>query len=1491
MEVKSNQYTGFEVAIIGIACRVSEAETWREFWDNLKNSRESLLSFETQTLNNNDKREERHQKKIVGVGSSLKRKEFFDSAFFDYTPEEAMFLSPQNRIFHECVWEALEDAGYDPEQTSGSIGIYSGASDDLNWRVHSTILNHQNQAIPEFVLKHLNNKDFMNSQVSYKLNLKGPSITTQTACSSSLVAVHMACKALLFGETNLAIAGGVSLSTDILKGYEYQDGSILSADGHCRSFDERSSGTVGGEGIGMVVLKKLKNAIADRDHIYAIIKGSAVNNDGRRKVGYTAPSIDGQIECIKLAQKISKVESASIGYIETHGTGTKLGDSIEITALNTAFKDYEGLPCPIGAVKTNIGHLDAAAGVIGLIKTALSLKFKQITPTLHFEKADKLVDFQSGPFYVNTELAQWDGNGTWPLRAGINSFGVGGTNAHVILEEPPVALSNEPGSDVNILVFSAKTDFALNGLNKRLADFVKENEHVDLSDMAYTMAVGRKAFPYRKAIVFEGREQLLASLNIQSPESQSVRNKLQKIVFMFPGQGSQYSRMGLDLYQHNKLFARYMDEGFSILNTLVGKDLKEVIFSPNCDLINETRYAQPLIFLLEYSLAQVMIAYAGLPDFMLGHSIGEYVAACISGVIGFNDALKLVVKRGELMYNLPQGSMLSLSMGEDQARKYLNDRISLAAVNGPEQVVLSGDDDAIDEVVNLLAKDNLVSVRLRTSHAFHSFMIDPITDLFEKEIGHVELNRPGIPFISNLTGRLIDDEDAMLAKYWAKHMRQAVNFSGGIKFLLEQVTNPVFVELGAGHSLSSLLNQHVFQNKKHVVVNVLPSVKQEVNDHSFFLNSLGKLWTKGITVKWNVFWEHERRQRISLPTYCFDETKYTAEVDPYGMLLQSNNASAIERKSDVGDYFYGIGWKQLLGGADFKADLTDARVMIFSDNHGLTELLMASMSLDVNQSVIVKSGEYYNQISQNEYCINPLSENELKKLFDELQNVGFKPTKIIYLWSFEPGEPANLPLSDLKINYETILNIARYNVLAFPLSVLQLEIVSNGWYKVLGDESIKPVKSLSLGIVKVLPLEFANISCRAIELLDLSADSVSSLIKELNRDITDQEVAVRGMRRYGKFFEKINLGNIDDAPVLKYGGTYLITGAGGGLGKLIAEFLAESFHANLILIGRSNVKSDFISRLTQLGAKVIYIQSDVANQVEVSLGIRNAEDVFGKVNGVVHAAGLADTAGVILNRTIEDDIKVFEAKITGTDVLHTVFERTSLDFFVNFSSQNASLPNVGQVAYVGANLVLDAVAERGLTDYPNISIQWSTVRDTGMATDLSKRVPVSELNSFLKFCVNPEEVVPVFLRALHLKIPTLIISTSDFVQLFSIRERALKQENHFLNQETETTGNRSQRPELSTNYVEATTETEARMKQLFEDFFGIEDVGAQDSFFELGGDSLKAMVFLQKVNKVFNVEVAIKELFEANTVIDISGLVDERLWLARNIAMDNEIIL
>nr|WP_318528447.1 non-ribosomal peptide synthetase/type I polyketide synthase [Plectonema radiosum] len=884
------QHHQSDIAIIAMSGQFPKAQDIDSLWNNLCNGIESISFFSEQEmvaegvnikwLNN---------PKHVRASGVLSDIELFDAYFFGYSPKEAELIDPQQRLFLECAWSAIEKAGYDPENYKGLIGVYAGCGGN-DYLLKNLYPNREILELNDFDdLSFGNAPDHLATRVSYKLNLRGPALNIQTACSTSLVAVHLGCQSLLNGECDMAIAGGVSIHLPQKTGYLYQEGLILSPDGHCRAFDAKAKGTVGGNGVGIVVLKRLADAIADGDCIHAVIKGSSINNDGSLKVGYTAPSIDGQAAVISQAQAVAGIDPDTITYIEAHGTATPLGDPIEITALTQAFRastQKKGF-CAIGSLKTNVGHLNTAAGVAGLIKTVLALKYKLLPPSLHFEQPSPQIDFANSPFYVNTKLSPWETNGT-PRRAGVSSFGMGGTNAHIVLEETPAEFeykiqgTGEPGRKFQLLILSAKTERALDTATANLVEHLTHHPDINLADVAYTLGVGRKAFNYRRILVCSDREDAVNTLSTQDPKrifTNVQEPKHRPVAFMFSGQGSQYVNMAGELYQEESAFRENIDLCAELLKPHLGLDLRDVLYPSEelaeqaAEQLKQTAIAQPALFTIEYALAKLWMSWGVHPKAAIGHSIGEYVAACLAGVFSLSEALSLVAARGQLTQQMPPGSMLAVPLPQQQVQPLLNNKLSLAAINGSSLCTVSGATDAIEALQQQLLAQGVECRRLHTSHAFHSQMMEPILETFTEQVKKVNLKPPQIPYISNVSGTWITAEEATNPNYWARHLRQTVLFSSGLQRLLQE-QDFILLEVGPGRTLSAIAKKHVDKAAEQVILSSLRHPQDQQSDVAFLLNALGRLWLAGIQVDWAGFYAGSQRHRLPLPTYPFERQRY-----------------------------------------------------------------------------------------------------------------------------------------------------------------------------------------------------------------------------------------------------------------------------------------------------------------------------------------------------------------------------------------------------------------------------------------------------------------------------------------------------------------------------------------------------------------------------------------------------------------------------------------
>ncbi|KYC36603.1 beta-ketoacyl synthase [Scytonema hofmannii PCC 7110] len=1501
-----------EIAIIGIAGSFPKAKTLSEFWQNLRDGVEAISCFgDEELITSGIDLGVINEPNYVKISAVLEDTEFFDAAFFSFNPREAEITDPQHRIFLECAWEALENAGYDSTRYTSRIGIYAGASFN---NYYSLDLNRDRMGSAQCYQTVIgNDKDFLTTRVSYKLNLTGPSITVQTACSTSLVATTLACQSLLNYQCDMALAGGVSIHVPQKTGYLYEHGGTLSPDGRCRAFDAKAQGTTIGNGVGVVVLKRLGDAIADGDCIYAVIKGSAINNDGSGKVGYTAPSVNGQAEVIAEAMMLAGVEPETISYIEAHGTGTALGDPIEIAALSQVFRSStqkKGF-CAIGSVKTNIGHLDAAAGIAGLVKTVLALKHKQIPPSLNFEQPNPKIDFANSPFYVNTQLAEWKAEST-PRRAGVSSLGIGGTNAHVILEEAPTLTPSSPSRPIQLLVLSAKTDSALETATENLVQHLKQHPDVNLADVAYTLQVGRAEFDHRRVLVCQDIKDATSALQLRDPQrifTRLVEGSDRPIVFMFPGQGAQYVDMGKELYQSEPIFREQVDLCCQLLQPHLGLDLRALIYPKESESkaaakkLQQTDVTQPALFIIEYAVAKLWMSLGISPGAMIGHSIGEYVAACLAGVMSLEDALTLVAIRGRLMQQMPVGAMLSVSQTAAEIKTLLNENLSLAASNAPSLCVVSGTHNAVDTIYEQLAASGVECRRLHTSHAFHSVMMEPIIEPFIKEVKKVQLNPPQIPFISNVTGTWITAEQATDPNYWARHLRQPVQFATGISTLLQE-PDRILLEVGPGRTLCTFAQKH----SDSPALCSLRHPKEKQSDVVFVLNTLGKLWLYGVQVDWSGFYAHEHRHRLPLPTYPFERQRYWIE-DYKQRPDNSGKSVSLGKKPDIADWFYWPLWKQSIPPILLKQKelvTHSSCTLVFIDECGLGEELVKRLQLDGQDVITVKEGSKFTKLSECAYSLNAGQRDDYDALLNELVAQDKTPKTIVHLWSVTSVGHTQSGLEGVdkaqEKGFYSLLFLAQALGKQHITDEVQIAVISNNMQSVIGEEVLCPEKATLLAAVKVIPQEYSNISCRSIDVVIPKEVSwqeeklVDLLLNELGTQSSDIVIAYRGFNRWVQTFEPVQLEEAKGgASRLRQGGVYLITGGLGGIGLALASHLAKAVQAKLVLIGRSafpapeeweqwlatHDEKDSVSRkiqkvkeLEELGAKVLVFSADVANLEQMQFAIAKAQELFGQINGVIHSAGVADYAGVISRRTRETTESIMAPKVRGTLVLDSLLKDVKLDFLILCSSLSSIIyrKKFSEVGYCAANEFLDAFAyhktnkERTFT----VSINWTDWQDVGMSVEAVKRLvekqDISDNKSLLMDAVLPSEGIEVFQRILNSTVPRIAVLTQDLTTLIE-RDRNFNAQALLESLgKTNLSKPAHPRPELSNACVAPRNETEQTIADIWQKLLGIELVGIYDNFFELGGDSLIIVQVRSQLQKVFKQDLLTTDLFEYPTV-------------------------
>jgi acyl transferase domain-containing protein/acyl carrier protein len=1520
------------IAVVGIAGRFPNARNVGEFWRNLRDGVESLENFSDADLAAlGISAELLANPSFVKAGSALERAADFDAAFFGVNPREAEVMDPQQRIFLETAWEALEDAGYDVDRLSVPVGVFAGTT--MNTYVIANLLANPTVLAATGAYQAMigNDKDFLATRVSYKLNLRGPSFTVQTACSTSLVAVHLACESLLTQQCDMALAGGVSISFPQRTGYLYQEGMIMSPDGKVRPFDAKGGGIRAGEGAGLVVLKRLEDAIADGDVIRAVILGTAINNDGAQKIGYTAPSVDGQAEAIAAAQSVAEVDPTTITYVEAHGTSTPLGDPIEIAALTKVFRKHTDARqyCAIGSVKSNIGHLDAAAGIAGLIKTVLSLEHGEIAPSLNFETPNPQIDFAASPFFVNSHLRPWDASaGGGVRRAGVSSFGIGGTNAHAVLEEaPPIDKGPAPVAE-QLLVLSARTPAALDVARERLGAWLGEHPDANLANVAYTLQIGRRVFEHRAFVLADSvahAQKALGAPNLREFERGHGELGVRSVAFMFSGQGSQYPGMGWDLYRTEPVFQAAMDACAQWLQKDLGLDLRAAIYPEfaaangnpqiTADQLNDTRWTQPALFAVEYSAAKLWEHWGVVPQAMIGHSIGEYVAACLAGVFSLEGALSIVAARGALMQEMDAGAMLAVQLTEAQITAHLADQISLAAVNAPGMCVVSGPTPAIAALERKLESLAVSTRRLLTSHAFHSSMMEPAVAPFVATIESHTLSPPRIPFVSNVTGTWISAEQATDPQYWGQHLRGAVRFADGVKTLARD-PNRLFVEVGPGNVLKTLASQTLGVIGDAVLTS-LPHPRERVPSDSFARRTLGRVWLAGAPVSWGADNAASRNaRRVSLPTYPFESKRFWVEPVAREALAAAAIAGVAPpttaRRNDIADWFWLPSWQRsdtLAARAAVGKRLARGRWLAFSDDSQPAVAILEEVTNLGAKIVRVHRGDAFAVIGPDRYAVRP----DVREDYDDLMAAVLKTESIdgiLHLWnagSVNSGAAVDPALGRRDGFYSTMYLAQALGDVALS-GALPVLIVSTDMQRVLGAESLRVERTLLLGPVLVMSQDLPNLRSRSIDLAgaDWSAREArtiaAALLGEAALKNSANQVAYRSGYRWEQAMAATRLEPAPtDAVPLRERGVYLITGGTGGLALAMARHLAATLKARLVLTARSVPTSEAriraIQELEQLGAEVMVAAADVADEPAMADVIAKARTRFGAIHGVMHAAGLPGL-GILPLKTAAAAELVLRPKVEGTLVLDRLLAGADLDFLVLFSTINTAFGWHGTTDYSSANAFLDAFAQAGIARCSRrvIAINWGTWREVGMAADLAAQRGDAE-NPLWQTAIGPQEGSEALQRALASGLTQVFITPRPMPELIADIAKATRhlqardpgqtndpsdgaQTTQAANPQTGSA--RYERPDIGTAYVAPRDEEEEKLASIWGELLGIQPVGAEDNFFDLGGHSLLATRVLARVQDLFKVRLPMRVIFETPTIAGLAEHVRASLWASES---------
>lgn len=1496
------------IAIVGLDGRFPGANNVEEFWGNLCAGVESVVFYsDAELLEAGIDPALLRDPNYVKAGAPLEGKDLFDASFFGYSPREAEIIDPQQRLFLECAWHALENAGYDPEKFAGRIGVYAGVSMSgymFNLISHPNII----ESLGEFQLSTGVNKDHLTTRVGYRLNLRGPCVTVQTACSSSLVAVHMACQSLLSGECDMVLAGGASLSTEFKSGYLYRPGLIASPDGHTRPFDAMAVGSVFGDAVGVVVLRRLEDAVFDGDIIHAVIRGSAVNNDGAMKVGFTAPSVDGQSEVIVEAMNIARVEPDSISYVETHGTGTPLGDLIEMTALTQAYRaatDRTGF-CAIGSVKANVGHTDAAAGVVGLIKTALALKHRLIPPSLHFDQPNPNIDFGASPFFVNTKLRKWEQNGAGPRRAGVSSFGIGGTNAHVILEEwiAPAEQRTDNGES-KLIVLSARTETALETMTDNFARDMSEHE-MSLDDLAYRLHVGRREFAHRRMVVADSVADAVHALESRDARRVLTANvgvEAREVVMMFPGQGVQYVGMGEQLYEREQVFREEVDRCAEILTRHIGVDIRDVLYPRNAkttarpasqgiDLrrmlgrdgpreekeINRTGIAQPALFVVEYALAKMWMGLGVKVCGFVGYSLGEYVAACLAGVFSLEDALGLVAKRAQMIEALDEGAMLAVPLLEEEVSELLGEDLSVVAINGPMQCVLGGRKERIQELEQELRSRNIASRRVETGHAVHSKMMDPIMDQFRQLMSTVRLAPPAMRYLSNLTGEWVTLEEATDPEKWVQHLRWPVRFDEACRKLWQE-QGQILLEVGPGQTLGSLALQHPDSDAcaDRVVLASLPHEYDRRPERAFMLATAGQLWLSGAHIDLQKLHGDGRRRNVPLPPYPYERQRYWINPRP---VATGNAGQSPAAKKDVSEWFYVRSWKRtVLPLARLQHAEQKPCWLVFTNGDEWADKLLAQLGEDACDLFTVRAAEEFTHFDEHTYNVNPRRSEDYEALVGQLLAAGKTPRKIIHLWGVTTGDSqSSIPDSFEAAQYRgyySLLYLAQSLKKHEVDSAIRFEVVTNNAQRVAGETLIQPEKATVFGPCRVIPQEHGNIVCRGID-IKLPAtpgweeDRLrNQLVDEFTSDDADDFIAYRDGDRWVQTFEPAFLERSEDMPPrLRHGGVYLIAGNMNEFGMAVARYLAQTASAKIVLTdchafpareqwpellsqseGESSALIRTIHQLEESGAEFIISEARCADEQQMETLVTNLYERFGRIDGVVYVRNILEENPCRLVATDHGDTVCNFAEVARElSLLEKILQKGRLDFCFIQSTRASMAGGAGNASLSAVSNLIDSYAHAHNLKHP---VTW---------TSINCDYELENVQQAFRGLLSAGAMSQIVVSAGHPRARFGPGTDADSTETVKVTEAAVYV-----------------RPNIRTKYVAPETEAEQKVAEIWQEILGIEKVGVHDHFFDLGGHSLLGTRLITRLCDTFQIDLPLATLFESPTVAELALAIEDIL--------------
>lgn len=1410
----------FDVAIVGLACRFPGAPDAAAFWSNLEAGVESIRRLSEADLRDAGVPEELFTRPdYVRAAPTLEAPADFDAEFFGYSTGEAAAIDPQQRLMLELAHAAFEDAGLDPERHPGRIAVFAGAALNTYQLDRGATANLATHYIPTLVA---GDKDFLATRLSYKLGLRGPSLTVQTACSTSLVAVHLACQSLLSEECDAALAGAVSIRFPHRAGYLYDGSGVVSRDGRVKAFAADADGTVFGSGAGVVVLKRAADALAAGDRIYAVIKGSAVNNDGSAKAGYTAPSVGGQADAVAEALGNAGLSAEDLSYLEAHGSGTPLGDRIEVTALTQAFRrftDRRGF-CALGSVKTNVGHLDAAAGMAGLIKTALALHHERIPATLHCRVPHPEIDFAASPFVLAGAAQPWPRTGR-PRRAGVMSTGMGGTNAHVILEEAPLALSEAPSGEPLLFVLSAQSEAALAAAAARLRAWTESEQaaRTPPADAARTLGLGRRQLGWRRAASARSLSEAAQALDAGTIAGRVPAEGAPPVALLLPGAGEQYPGMGAGLYARFAAFREEIDRCAELLRPQLGCDLRTILYPPGTDRpaaarpaldlrqllrrgdasappperpIDRTLFCQAALFATEYALARLWMEFGAPPARLVGHSLGEWVAACVAGVFTLPDALRVIAERARLVESLPPAAMTAVLLAEEELVPLLSPELSVALLNGPSLSVVAGPAGDLARLHERLKARGAIYRSVRNGHPFHTARLEAIAGDLRRALRSVPLQPPRLPFLSGLTGDWITPAQATDPEYWIRQSCSTVRFSAGLQRLWD-LPEHVLVEAGPGRTLGILAMQHPARGPRPPAhcASLRPEY-EAADDVQVWLEAAARLWTRGVPVRLEA--ARPPRGRVApLPTYAFQRRL---------CWLERPAASAAAAAPALDESFHVPQWDRCPPAR--RAPAPPAERPLWLD-------------------------------------LGAPETGAIDRLDDR--------------W---PDGTARLAvrISPGRAGLEKLIGLAASLAERRRGRPVRLGVVTSGAHDVSGSEALDPAAALAVGAALVLPREFP-----AFEVFAIDADpSVrpDDIEAEFATAKSGDVIAWRGRQRWERSFRRVRLSR-SGAP-LRRNGVCVITGGTGGIGFALARALARDAAARLALVARRRPDPEWLAaarrQIEADGGEMDVWTADVGDGAALSRALDSIRARWGPIAGAIHAAGVRRD-GMIELKTPADIAAILAPKVDGARHLLRALEGDAPDFVVLCSSLSSLAGYHGQVDYAAANAFLDSFAAWASRAFscPVQAINWPVWRDVGMAAG----------TALAEGGLSTEDGVEAFRRVVQSRRIQVAVSLPDLAAVAEAAGRV---------------GAPAPEPPRTAEDPGGTGaegEVETAIAEIWREVLGNPGLGPHDDFIAAGGHSLLAMRIVSRIRAAYAIDFTLRRFFAAPTIAGNAAAVQEAI--------------